>query len=563
MNLFGWGKPKVSYSDTIGSSISTTVSFDVEPMATPVPDSLPRMDVDDLARFTASAPGQAHARQSIFDGEKFLGGFGATELLQTDYWTLRRRSSQLFTTNLYARGIIRRLVTNIINIGLTPEAMPDENILGIEEDSLGDWSENVENRFQIWAKNPKLCDWKQRLTFGAIQRLAKLEAIVAGDVLVVMRISPVTGLPMVQLVPGEAVQTPLLEASANIPKSHIIRHGVEMDGNGRVVAHWILQEDGTSKRIAAFGRKSGRRISWLVYGTDKRVDEIRGEPILALVLQSLKEIDRYRDSAQRKAVINSILAMYISKEQDKMGTLPVTGGAVAKTSIQTTESDGTPRNYKLAGQVPGLVMEELQQGERPNAFSSQGTDVNFGVFEAAVVQGFAWALEIPPEILTLAFSNNYSASQAALNEFKIFINGEWVAWGEDFCTPIYTEWMVSETLDGRIDTPGFLEAWRDPLQYDTLGAWLSVEWYGSIKLSTDMLKQAKGSELLTANAWSNNAREARTTTGTKFSKNVKRLKKENEQLAEALRPMAEFNQEFGNGAPEEADTGTEPAETQE
>lgn len=74
---------------------------------------------------------------------------------------------------------------------------------------------------------------------------------------------------------------------------------------------------------------------------------------------------------------------------------------------------------------------------------------------------------------------------------------------------------------------------------------MAVDWYGSIKPSTDTLKQAKGSKLLVAEGWSTNAREARVTTGTKFSKNVKRLKRENEQKAEALRPLLALQAEYG------------------
>ena len=139
---------------------------------------------------------------------------------------------------------------------------------------------------------------------------------------------------MVQLISGNKVQNPLGE-SPNLRRGHVIRHGVELDAVGRVVAHWVRQDDGTSERIPARGEKSGRRISWLVYGTDKRLDDIRGQPILAIVMQSLKEIDRYRDSAQRKATINSILAMFIKKGDDKMGTLPVTGGAVRRDQATT------------------------------------------------------------------------------------------------------------------------------------------------------------------------------------------------------------------------------------
>lgn len=511
--------------------------------------------VDNLDPFAyAGQTGASPWENSIYDGGKFFGGFGATQIQDVDYWTLRARSTQLFNENLYARGIIRRLVTNEINTGLAPEACPDEGIIGVPEESLNDWTETVETRFGIWAKGPELCDWKKKSTFGAIQRAARMEALISGDVLVVVRQSQQTKLPMVQLISGSKVRTPLGEAG-NLRKGHKIRHGVELDSVGRVVAHWIKQDDGGSKRIPAVGEKSGRKISWLVYGTDKRLDDLRGQPLLSIVMQSLKEIDRYRDSVQRKAVINSILAMFIKKGEDKMGTLPVTGGAVRRDQATTTDSDGTKRNFNIANQIPGLVMEELQTGEEPVSFGSNGTDVNFGTFEEAIIQAVAWTLEIPPEVLRLSFSNNYSASQAAINEFKIAINRTWGDFGETFCTPIYVEWLLSETLLQKITAPGLLQSWRNPNEYDVFGAWTATDWYGSIKPSTDMLKQAKGSKILVEEGWSTNAREARITTGTKFTKNVKRLKRENELKVEAARPIAEFKQEFGE------DVATDAIET--
>lgn len=506
-------------------------------------DSAPVKSIDDLKAYN----GQSVWNSQIYDGDKFPGGYGAVNLLTDDYWALRARSEELFKTNLYAAGLIRRLVTNEINTGLTPEHCPDEEIIGVPEDSLNEWSETAENRFQIWAKNPALCDYKKQDTFGKIQRMARTEALIGGDVLVVLRVSRRQPLPAVQLISGSKVQSPW-GGDIKLRKGHKIKQGVELDNKGRVAAHWVKQDDGTFKRIPAWGERSGRRVSWLVYGADKRFDDVRGRPLLSLVLQSLKEIDRYRDSAQRKAVINSILAMVVEKGEDKMGTLPIQGGATRRDVVDITDDDGRPRKFNIAQQIPGMVVEELQTGEKITLKGGEGTDVNFGTFEEAVIQAVAWANEIPPEILRLAFSNNYSASQAAINEFKIYLNKIWSEWGETFCTPINIEWLLSEVLLGKITASGLLAAWRTPSLYDVFGAWVSMEWYGSIKPSTDMLKQAKGSQLLIKEGWSTNAREARITTGTKFSKNIKRLKRENELKVEAARPLLELEQEFGQGA---------------
>ncbi len=479
---------------------------------------------------------------SIYDGGKFAGGFGPTQIFETDHWTLRNRSKQLYRENLYARGIIRRLVTNEINTGLVPELMPVESILGEAEGALNEWTDTTEARFNIWAKNPNLCDWENKRTFGALQRQTRIEALVSGDVLIVLHHSRATDLPKVQLISGELIRSPLVDGG-DVPIGHRIRHGVEVNQNGRVVGFW-MNNKGKSKRIPAFGSRSKRRIAWLVYGSDKLLDEIRGEPLLSVILQSLKEVDRYRDSVQRKAVIVSTLAIFVKKTQDKQSTLPMQRASKLTETITQTDSLQQTRKFNIAEHNPGLVLEELQVGEEPVGFSSQGVDLSFGEFEESILQGVAWSLEIPPEILRLSFSNNYSASQAAINEFKIYLNKRWTMESEDFCTPIHTEWLLSEVLKGKILAPGLIESWGDQELYDIFGAWTNVEWYGSIKPSTDVLKQARGSKLLVDEAWSTNTLEARKNAGTKFRQNIKILKHENKLKMEAMQPILEFQREF-------------------
>lgn len=500
----------------------------------PAESSVPTLDI-------MAYEGQRHFspwEHSIYDGEKFLGGLGPVQVHWTDYWSLRERSGQMFRENLYAQGLVRRLVTNEINTGLQPEARPDEKILGFPEDRLADWTEDVESRFELWGKQPEICDHFQSNTWGALQRYIRLESIISGDVLVVLGQHPKAGVPTVRVVDAQVVRDPI-SSSQRPAKGHTLRHGVERDARGVIVAYWILQDDLSSKRIPARNARTGRRVAWLVFGFgNKRYREERGMPLLAILLQSLKELDRYRDATLRKAVLNSILAMFIKKTSDKPGTHPLSGGATRKMSGVENTASGDARTYDIAKHVPGLVLEELQMGEEPQAFDSKGTDEKFGDFEEAMVQAFAWANEIPPEILRLAFSNNYSASQAAINEFKIYLHLARGEFGDAVCSPVYQEWLISETINGRIAAPGLLDVWRDPAAYDRFGAWVAVDWYGPIKPSTDMLKQAKGSELLLHMGLSTYAKEARELTGTKFSKNMKRQAREVEQLI-AIRNVLE------------------------
>ena len=136
---------------------------------------------------------------------------------------------------------------------------------------------------------------------------------------------------------------------------------LELDKKGRQVAYHVRMEDDTYKRIPARGERSGRRIAWLKYGTEKRLDEVRGQPILALVLQSLKELDRYRDAETRAAVINSILALFVTKGEDKIGSTPFGKGAVKRSTATATDGDGSTRTLKMDQYLPGMVFDELQQ----------------------------------------------------------------------------------------------------------------------------------------------------------------------------------------------------------
>lgn len=459
----------------------------------------------------------------------------SVDFLTTDYWTLRAHSAALFKRNLYARGIVRRIVTNEINVGLHLEATPEEKLLGYTEDELAEWSEDVENRFKLWERDPWLCDAEEQKTFGELQAQARLEAIVSGDVLVVVRQFQPTGLPRIQLVDGSKVRTPL--AKTNLRDGSRIEHGVELDSQNRQVAYWVTQRDGTSKRIPAWGEKSGRRLAWLLYGTEKRVDEVRGEPLLSLVVQSLKEIDQYRDSTQRKALVLSMLAMFIQKAVDKPGTMPIAGGAVRRGVDVAQDSKGATRKFRAAELLPGLTLDELQPGEEPKAFQHQGALEGFGEFEEAIIQGVAWALEIPPEILRLTFSHNYSASQAAINEYKMSLNKARTWFGSGFCQPIYTEWMVASALTGQISAPRLLESWRDSKLYIVFGAWTSSDWTGAIKPAVDLSKLVKGYTEMINEGLITRDRASRELNGTKYTKNVQKLRRENEALAEAKEPL--------------------------
>lgn len=424
--------------------------------------------------------------QTIFDGSPFEGSFGPTKYYQyIDYWTLRERSIQLFTENPYAKGLIKRLIRNEINNGLSLEATPVASIIGIDEDEAQAWADSREIDWRLWSDIDYICDYNEQKTLGELAADCRMTSLISGDCLVVIRINPKTKLPHIQLIDGRHVQSPLLFAT----NGNKIKHGVELDSKGRHVAYHIKTDNiGESVRIPAWGEKSGRRLAWLVYGADTRLDDVRGEPLIACMLYMLKELDRYRDSEQRAAVVNSLLPMFIKKGESGISSRVVDGGATRRGTEEIPQTDGTTKKWNWGSMLPGTVPQTLAKGEEPVSFNTQRPNVNYKTFETAILDVLAWVCEVPPEIMRLYFQGSYSASRQANNEFNTYLNYRNWKFGKDFYQLIYIEHTVQAVLLGHIQAPGLIDAWWYERNWRLFGAWTNAEWTGISRPSVDIEK---------------------------------------------------------------------------
>ena len=492
-------------------------------------------------RATSTGAFTFNIMQDIFDGEKFPGGFGATrQYVFTDYWTLRERSSQLFKENPYCKGLIRRLVRNEINTGLNLEASPIADVLNIPEEEAQSWGDEQEINFKLYSDDPAVVDHRKQWTLGDIGAEVRKTSLIAGDILIVWRINRKTGLPAIELIDGQHVQTPLTKKPR---EGNRIIHGVEIDPNGRHVAYWVTVDKAgqqefifESKRIPVFSEKGNRRIAKMIYGTDDRkLDEVRGIPILAAVLYMMKELDRYRDSEQRAATVNSLLPLFIQKSKTiGPGTQPMGQGAIREDIVQVTQTDGTQRKYNFSQMLPGTVMDELAEGEEPVSFNTQRPNVNYTKFEETILNVLAWTNEIPPEIMRQIFQNNFSASRQADTEFRLYL--KWRVWkfGNDFYNEVYKEFIIQSVLLGQIQASGLLEAWRDPAKYKELGAWLFSEWSGVSRPSVDIKKDVEAHDLLDQKEWITNDMAARKFAGISYDTVLKKRKREQEMRKRIL-----------------------------
>lgn len=525
-----------------------------------------------IESYTANLRRAAMAALSDYwDGSKFDGSLGPVpEWTFVDYWTLRKRSMRLFRTNIYARGVIRRLVWNEIHNGVKGTPTPEGRVIWGGSRALEnavEWGEKIAVQFDLYAGNPAVFDWGRKLSFGAFQELVRMESLVCGDGIIISRIDEKTGLPRWQWVNGDNVQTPPEYVPAD---GGYIKYGVEFDRWGKRVAFHVRTEvngEYSFERIPVRAKKTGRLISWMVYGSERLMDDVRGEPFLADSIYMLKDLDRTRDAEVRASLVNAMIplfleeapgAMSMARPTDLMRSVPAAAGGGGNIPV----SDGImPRGYDVnppTNQIdimnPGTVYR-TPQGGKIQSFQTNRPNVNYSVFEKSIIAVLAWSHGLPPEILMMEFQSNYSASRQANNEFEIYLSRFTASWAASVTQTVYNETLRQMVLAGVLNLPKYMKALMEN-DWQVLAAWQGCTWTGLNRPSIDPEKEARASQLLLDNGLSTYDIETRRHTGLSFAQVQQTLKHERE-LMERM-GFVPHTMEDNNGKPVYGGSGATP-----
>jgi len=474
--------------------------------------------------------GASHSKNSMSMWDYSSGS--ADEDIHDNLDVLRERSRDLFYSAPIAASAIKTSRTNTVGSGLKCKPKIDREILALSDEFADKWERNTKAEFNLWAESIH-CDAQRMNNFYELQQLAFMCWGLNGDTFALLPMIKRKQIPYdlrVMLVEPDRIRTPDIVSS-----NKKIRAGVEVSEYGEVVAYHLLNHfpkemsiSATSKykRISKFGKESGRQnIIHLM--TSERVGQVRGIPKIAGVIESLKQISRYTEAEITAAVISAYFTIFIeNKSSENLGAFGASDDPYKQTERPDESEDDDydePSNLKLA---PGAIME-LAEGQSVKEANPTRPNANFDGFIRAMAVQIGASLEIPADILLKDFNKSYSASRASLLEaWKTFrMEREWFA--NDFCQPIYEEWLTEAIAKGRIDAPGFLE---NPL---IRKAYCGAEWNGPAPGQIDPLKEVNAAIKKVDNGFSTREQETMGLTGGNFRDNISTLKKENELMKDA------------------------------
>ncbi|NDO29233.1 phage portal protein [Enterocloster clostridioformis] len=454
-------------------------------------------------------------------GWNYAGG-SWREDINDNLSVLRQRSRDIYMGVPIGRGAVNTMRTNVVGRGLMLKPTVDAEALGISEDEKKELEKKITREWALWAESPD-CDMARLDNFYELQQLAFLNWLASGDTLALLPVKPRTNQPYdlrVQLIEADRLSSP---NDFDTFDNQIVG-GVEVDKDGEVVAYHFAKHHPLSyanerlewQRVEAYGKLTGRR-NVLHLMNRERIDQRRGVPFLAPVIEALKQLGRYTDAELVAAVVSGMFTVFIEKTDNSAED--AIGAAIPEEEQVDAEDETT---LELA---PGAIMD-LGEGEKAHDVNPGRPNTNFNGFVEAICQQIGAALEIPYELLMKRFNSSYSASRGALEEaWKMFkMYRSWLA--NDFCQPIYEEWFAEAVAKGRIKAPGFF---ADPIRRK---AYCKAQWNGPARGLLNPVQEVNAAVTRVNNGFSTRSNETMEMAGGDFYSNCDQLKQEEEALRE-------------------------------
>ena len=454
---------------------------------------------------------------SIFS-QAMAGFFARSESAVQDNLSrqeLASRARILDMSSPVARAAVQCLTQGVVGSGLKYSPLPTSQYF----DDYASLTNALSERLDLMS-NLHLLDSTGRLTFGELQSALFRNFILSGDAFLLRK---KTGKRCSwRLVEERCCFTPEwmqkdeTGALSRTDDGHIVVDGVELSKNLRPIAYWFTftPDKCATKddwiRIPAYDRRGFPIV--LHAGMIDRGDQYRGISMLAPLIETLWTTLCYAQAETQGALIEAAHSFFITSDAinptlDPLASLsqaaldrPLVPDAETKQDedAQYTLDPlgfGGLENSWFGGAIrrsqyvsPGTSVR-LKPGEKIEYPPSNRPNSYYGAFLETQAKLVGAATRIPYEVLLQNFESSYSASRAALGQFKQTCEAYKTRFVESVMKPIFTMFAMEVLSDlgvsddeiaDKARTLGMISVWNNrerPIHIDEtkeLAFWLDA-----------------------------------------------------------------------------------------
>ena len=412
---------------------------------------------------------------SIFS-QAMAGFFARSESAIQDNLSRQELSSRariLDMSSPVARAAIQCLTQGVIGSGLRYSPLPTSSYF----ENYSELTNALSERLDLMS-NLHLLDSTGRLTFGELQSALFRNFILSGDAFLIRkRTGKQSSWRLVEercVFTPEWMQKDETGALARTDDGHIVVDGVELSKNLRPIAYWFtFNPDRCSTkddwvRIPTYDRKGFPIV--LHVGMIDRADQYRGISILAPLIETLWTTLCYAQAETQGALIEAAHSFFITSDAINPTLDPlaaISQAALDKPLVPDAETKqdedaqyqldplgfGGLENSWFGGAIrrsqyvsPGTSVR-LKPGEKIEYPPSNRPNSYYGAFIEIQSKLVGAATRIPYEILLQSFESSYSASRAALGQFKQTCEAYKTRFVESVMKPIFTMFCVGALAD--------------------------------------------------------------------------------------------------------------------
>ncbi len=282
-----------------------------------------------------------------------------------------------------------------------------------------------------------------------------------------------------------------------------VENGIELDEKNQHVAYYVRKAGfGIEfERIEARDPETGLIMAYMVYGSKYRLDNHRGLPLLSVMFETAKKLERYKEATVGSAEERQKIAYFIEHTLGSTGENPLLGQTalardaynIGNTFLGENGLPTTIQGEQLANRVAASTNKQTFNMPINSTIKSPDSknELYFKDFYGTNIDLLCAAAQIPPEVAMSKYNSNFSASRAALKDWENTLNVGRDNFAFQFIRPIYSLWLHVQILRFKISAPGYLEAFFITKNYMVVEAYRKARYVGAAIPHIDPQKEVE------------------------------------------------------------------------